>query len=83
MEITITNPQKGRHETIDIEFTGQNTTWFEDCEMANEVYKITDFEGCLLISQFGYYYPILIYEKSRATICYDKDKASELIDLHE
>jgi len=49
MEITITNPQKGRLETIDIEFTDQNTTWFEDCEMANEVYKITDFEGCLLI----------------------------------
>jgi len=83
MEITIANPQKGRLETIDIEFTDQNTTWFEDCEMGNEVYKITDFEGCLLISQFGYYRPILIYEKSRAAICYDKDKARELIDLYE
>ena len=83
MEITIANPQNGRLETIDIEFTDQNTTWFEDCEMANQVYKITDFEGCLLISQFGYYYPILIYEKSRAAICYDKHKARELIDLYE
>jgi hypothetical protein len=49
----------------------------------HEVYKITDFEECLLISQFGYCYPILIYEKSRAAICYDKDKARDLIDLHE
>jgi len=83
MEITIANPQNGRLETIDIEFTDQNTTWFEDCEMANQVYKITDFEGCLLISQFGYYYPILIYEKSRAAIRYDKHKARKLIDLYE
>ena len=29
MEITIANPQKGRLETIDIEFTDDNTTWFE------------------------------------------------------
>jgi hypothetical protein len=83
MEITIANPQKGRLETINIEFTDENTTWFEGCEMGHEVYKITDFEECLLISQFGYYYPILIYEKSRAAICYDKEKASNLIDLYE
>ncbi len=83
MEITIANPQKGRLETINIEFTDENTTWFEGCEMGHEVYKITDFEECLLISQFGYYYPILIYDKSRAAICYDKDKARELIDLYE
>ena len=83
MEITIANPQKGRLETINIEFTDDNTTWFEGCEMGHEVYKITDFEECLLISQFGYYYPILIYEKSRAAICYDKDKARNLIDLYE
>jgi len=83
MEITIANPQKGRLETINIEFTDENTTWFEGCKMGHEVYKITDFEECLLISQFGYYYPILIYEKSRAAICYDKDKARNLIDLYE
>ena len=77
------NPQKGRLETIDIVFTDENTTWFEDCEMDHEVYKITDFEGGLLISQFGYYHPFLIYEKSRADICYDKNKARDLIDLYE
>lgn len=47
METTVCNPQKGRLETIDVEFTDENTTWFEDCEMGDEVYKITDFEGCL------------------------------------
>jgi hypothetical protein len=32
METTVCNPQKGRLETIDIEFTTENTTWFDDCE---------------------------------------------------
>ena len=47
----------------------------------NEVYMITEFEGCLLIRQFGYYYPVLVYEESRAAIYYDKNKARELIEL--
>jgi len=81
MEITIANPQKGRLESIDIEFTDENTTWFEDCEKDDEVYMITDFEGFLLISQFGYYSPVLIYDESRTGISYDKNKARELIGL--
>ena len=28
METTVYNPQKGRLETIDVEFTKDNTTWF-------------------------------------------------------
>ena len=28
MEITVHNPHKGRCETIDVEFTADNTTWF-------------------------------------------------------
>ena len=81
MEITIANPQKGRLESIDIEITDENTTCFEDCEKDDEVYMITDFEGCLLIRQFGYYYPVLIYDESRTGISYDKNKARELIGL--
>ncbi|MBW1717235.1 MAG: hypothetical protein JRJ77_15670 [Deltaproteobacteria bacterium] len=81
MEITIANPQKGRLESKDIEFTDENTTWFEDCEKDDEVYMITDFEGCLLISQLGYYYPVLIYDESRIGLSYDKNKARELIGL--
>jgi hypothetical protein len=81
MEITIANPQKGRLESIDIEITDENTTWFEDCEKDGEVYMITDFEECLLIRQFGYYYPVLIYDESGTGISYDKNKARELIEL--
>ena len=78
MEITIANPQKGRHETIDVEFTEKNTTWFDDCEEITDIYMITDFEGGLLISERGCSYPVLVYEESRAGIRFDKKKAEEL-----
>ncbi len=29
MELTVYNPQKGRLETLEVEFTDDNTTWFE------------------------------------------------------
>jgi len=83
MQITIANPQKGRLETIDIEFTDQNTTWFDDEENTSGVYRVTDFEGGLLISELDYSYPILIYDKSRKDIAYDKRKAYELKRRYE
>ena len=78
MQITIANPQKGRLETVDIEFTDENTTWFDDEENPDGVYMLTDFEGGLLISELGYSYPILMYDTSRKDIDYDKHKAYEL-----
>lgn len=30
MQLTVYNPQKGRLETIDAEFTKDNTTWFSN-----------------------------------------------------
>jgi hypothetical protein len=78
MEITIANPQKGRNETIEVEFTEKNTTWFDDCEEITDIYMITDFEGGLLISERGYSYPVLVYEESRAGIRFNKKKAKEL-----
>jgi hypothetical protein len=30
-EITIYNTEKSRLETINLEFTDKNTTWFDDC----------------------------------------------------
>ena len=30
MEETVYNPQKGRLETIQVEYTEENTTWFDD-----------------------------------------------------
>lgn len=83
MQITIANPQKGRLETIDIEFTDQNTTWFDDVDNHNGIYMITDIRGCLLISERDYSYPIIIYDKSRKDINYDPKKARELKNRYE
>jgi hypothetical protein len=83
MQITIENPQKARLETIDIEFTDENTTWFDDEENTDGIYKVTDFEGGLLISEISYSYPILIYDLSRKDIGYDKHKADELKRRYE
>ena len=83
MQITIANPQKGRLETIDIDFTDQNTTWFNDVDNHNGIYMITDIGGGLLISEWGYSFPILIYDKSRKDINYDPKKARELRSRYE
>jgi len=83
MQITIANPQKGRLETIDIEFTDENTTWFDDEENTDGIYRVTDFESGLLISELSYSYPILIYDTSRKDIDYDKHKAYELKRRYE
>jgi len=41
-EIKIYNSLKSRLETIDFEFTDQNTTWFDDCLNDHDIYMITD-----------------------------------------
>lgn len=45
------NPQKGRMETIDAEFTKDNTTWFGNYRNNHDVAKITDIDGGILISE--------------------------------
>jgi hypothetical protein len=79
MQKTVYNPQKGRLETIDIAFTDENTTWFDDTGNSAEVSKITDFDGGLVISDRGYSYPVLIYDVSRADINHSRQKALELL----
>ena len=44
MEMTVYNPQKGRLETIDVEITDENTTWFENYRKDQDIYMITDFK---------------------------------------
>ena len=82
MEVTVYNPQKGRLETIDAVFTDKNTTWFDNCAKGHEIYTITDFEGDLLIREFGYVYPVRIYNMSRADIGFDQRKAEQLKTLY-
>ena len=82
MAMTVYNPQKGRLETIDAAITQENTTWFEDCVQDHDIHTITDFERGILISEFGYGRPVLIYEVTSAEIGYDQRKAKELKDQY-
>jgi hypothetical protein len=83
MEITVYNPQKGRLETIDVEFTNDNTTWFSNCKSPGDISMITDFAGDILINERDYTYPIRIYDTSRADIGYDQKKARQLRRQYE
>jgi hypothetical protein len=83
MGITVYNPQKGRLETVAVEFTNDNTTWFSNCKNAHDIYMITDFGGDILISEFDYTYPIRIYDMSRADLGYDQKKARQLKRRYE
>jgi len=83
MEITAYNPNKGRLETFNVEITDENTTWFDDCLNNYDIHKITDIKDGLLISEFGYSYPIWIGGKSRQDIDFNKEKARVLIQMLE
>ena len=80
-EITIYNTLKGRLETLNFEFTHENTTWFDDVENY-EIYRIADAFGGLLIQESGYSYPVLIDDFSRADIGNNQQKALELLRQH-
>ena len=77
MECTVYNPQKGRLETLEVEFASENTTWFYS-RARNGVTLIADWGGGLIIKA-GYSYPIYLYDISREDIGYSKRKARELI----
>ena len=64
MQQTVYNPQKGRLETINVEFTDENTTWIDDHKKIEEVYMVTDFQEGLVIAGCKYDYPIffMIYQ---------------------
>ena len=83
METTVYNPQKGRLETINVECTTDNTTWFSLCRNTTDILKITDYEGDMLISECSYNYPIRVPDTSRADIGYDQKKARRLRRQYE
>ena len=49
MEETVYNPQNGRLETIQIEYTEENTTWFDNYESGDDIYMITDYNGGIVV----------------------------------
>ena len=81
MELTTYNPHKGRLETLEVEFTAENTTWFK-YSRSTSVSTITDFEGGILIKKNDYSYPIWLYDISRADIDFSEKKAKELMQSH-
>jgi hypothetical protein len=83
MKINVYNPQKGRMETVVVELTNDNTTWFNNCRNSRDISTITDFDGDLLISKCDYTYPLRVYGISRAEIGYDQKKARQLRRRYE
>ena len=83
MGMTVRNPQRGRLKIRDVEFTEENTAWFDTNADGRETYMITDVKGDLLISEPGYTYPLRIYDMSRADIGYNQKKATELKRRYE
>ena len=79
MQITVYNPQKSRLETIEAEFTKDNTTWFSNCRNIQDVSMISDIGGNILISKFDYSYPTMIYDVSRSDINFNQRKAKQLM----
>jgi hypothetical protein len=79
MQMVIANTAKQRLETVDIEITKENTTWFDDSVDTDSVLSITDFQDGLLIKQCNYNYPIWLYDISRADIGHNHQRAKELL----
>lgn len=82
MEITVCNVAKGRLETIDINISKENTTWFEDIVENKGIRMLTDIEGGLLISEHNYNSPVLIYNVTRKDIGCNIHKALKLKESH-
>jgi hypothetical protein len=80
MTTTAYNTSKQRLETVDVELTDENTTWFDDSMNAQDIYTITDVDGGLLIAELNYNYPIWVDGISRADINYSEGRAKNLFD---
>lgn len=81
MQMTIYNTAKQRLETMDIEITEENSTWFDDSVDTDSVLRITDFEDGLLIKQCNYNYPIWLYDISRVDIGHNRQRAQALLQF--
>ncbi len=79
MTTTVYNTSKRRLETVDVELTAENTTWFNDATNAQHVYTITDWNGGLLIAELNYNYPIWFEGVSRDDIDYGNQRAKDLV----
>jgi hypothetical protein len=72
------NPAKGRLETLAVELTPENTTWFDHYLAPEDIAMLIDFDGDLLVCENSRNYPVRIPDSSRAAIGYQPKKAREL-----
>jgi len=77
-EMTVYTPEKGRLETISVEVTSENTTWFDASRAHDDIAMITDWHGDLLISGHDRDYPLRIYDVSREDIGHSRRQAKAL-----
>lgn len=70
-------------ETIVAEFTKDNTTWFSNYRNNQDISMMTDIDEGILISEFDYSYPFLIYDVSRSDIDFNQRKARQLRRRYE
>ena len=80
MEETVYNPQNDRLETIQIEYTEENTTWFDNYESGDDIYTITDYNGGIVIKECNYTYPVWVYDCKRADIGKYQQKVKNIRD---
>jgi hypothetical protein len=83
MQVTIYNTAKHRLETIDVDYTVKNTTWFDDIIGSDTIYKLTDFKGGLLIEKRNYGYAIWIDSVTRLDIDRSYQQAQDLLVTYE
>lgn len=79
MRITVYNPQKWRLETVDMEITTENTTWFDENTKHGDIASVTDYHCGIVIRKLDYSNPIWIYDVTREDIGYNHKKAKTLI----
>jgi len=78
MEYLVYTPQEGRLQTLRVELTTENTTWFNDNRKTGDIASISDVEGGLLIQTLDHHYPLWMDGLSRKDIGYSRRKAREL-----
>jgi hypothetical protein len=79
MVVTAYNPQKGRLETITAHLGKDTTTCFAGTGSPESVTMITDLDGDLLITCDSRNYSVIIYDTSRKSINYSREKAGKLL----
>ena len=79
MAMSVYNTLKQRLETVEVELTEKNTTWFDDATRTEDIHTITDLDDGLLIAQLNYNYPIWGDGVSRADVNYSERGVKNLV----